>query len=326
MDTEEREAAGVTEDPGWVLHETQVAGEPADCWLYHYADGAVVDEDGTPYEPHLGGVFAPVDDIEEPAWGEAAFDEPEVVPDEPTEPGSTAEPAHDEEPASDLARLPARTVVLVALVVSVLLTFGLLGVVVSRWGGPTPPVETATPASQLELPVAVARDSEYVRSRIAPNGDIRVDHWVAATRPIPRIVLGPPVAPGARRITARDVRVETPDGQRPGPDVIDGSREVYALDGAEEVHVSYVLSGAVSRSAQGSTRALARVTSLDLSYPGGRVPRTVLLQGGRLLSAACTSDAAAQPRPCGQAEGRSWRVRLEPPERDDLVLAQLDLG
>ena len=31
-------------------------------------------------------------------------------------------------------------------------------------------------------------------------------------------------------------------------------------------------------------------------------------------------------RPCGQAEGRSWRVRLEPPERDDLVLAQLDLG
>lgn len=281
MDIEEQDTARVTKDPWWVLHEPQVAGEPAD---YHDAYGAVVDEEGVPYEPDQDGVLAPVDEVDEPAWDEVA---------------------------------------LAALVVSVLLTVALLGLVVSRWG-PATPTDAARPTSRLELPVAVARDSEYVRSRVLRNGDIRVDHWVASTRPIPRIALRPPAASGADRVTAREVQVETRAGDRAGPEVVDASPVTYGLDGAEEVHVSYVLAGAVDRS-EGSTRALARVTSLDLSYPGGRVPRTVLVQGGRLLSAACTSDAAAQPRPCGQAEGRSWRVRLEPPERDDLVLAQLDL-
>ncbi|KQT94369.1 hypothetical protein ASG49_05675 [Marmoricola sp. Leaf446] len=295
------------------------------------------DPDPDDPDPDLDPATEEPEEPEEPAERSAADALFADRPDDETEDRSDRDDLDEGEPDPDddradersaLARLPARAVLLTLLALSALLTIALLGVVVVRWDEPAATTETATPASRLQLPVAVAPDSEYVRSRVRAEGDIRVDHWIASTRPVSRLRLSVPTVPGTGSdpVTAREVRVETPSGDRPGPGVVRGSSAAYSLDGAEEVHVSYVLTGAVMRSDDDPDRALARLTSLDLDVSRGRVPRTVTVLGGRLLSAACAADAAATPRPCGQAEGRTWRVRLEPAERDDLVQAQLDLS
>jgi hypothetical protein len=92
------------------------------------------------------------------------------------------------------------------------------------------------------------------------------------------------------------------------------------------LHVSYVLTGVVVRSSSASNRALAKVTSLDLTFTHDRVPKTVMMIGGRPLAAACSAqDPNAEPRPCGNADGKGWRVMLNATARHDIVTLQLDL-
>jgi len=50
-----------------------------------------------------------------------------------------------------------------------------------------------------------------------------------------------------------------------------------------------------------------------------------MVLGGRVRSAACSADDPQDElRPCGNADGTGWRVRLEPAARYDRVMAQLD--
>ncbi|ROR90389.1 hypothetical protein [Nocardioides aurantiacus] len=318
--------SGTPTVPGWVLHPVDLADHAESWWLYHHADGTFEDEDGYVYEPDPAGVLVPVDapaPTDPPggpslplAGGERA--EKEAAP--PDTPVWGALPVAD----PDRRREPVLPPALVLISVSVAaLAVVLMWVVVSRWPDQPTPASATTP---LQVPAAVAPDSEYVRSQVLPSGDIRVDHWISTSRPITRVELGLPPGPGGGPVAARQVRVATDTGPWPGPTAVTAAPSAYEFGAATEVQVSYVLSGAVTRSDRPSGRALARLTSLDLSYPGGQVPRTVVVEGGRLLSAACATDQTVTPRPCGQSEGRAWRVRLEPAERTDLVMAQLDLA
>ena len=55
------------------------------------------------------------------------------------------------------------------------------------------------------------------------------------------------------------------------------------------MHVSYILSGVVVRSSSVAERALVQATSVDLDIPDDPVPKTVVVTGGDVLAAACTT-------------------------------------
>lgn len=211
-----------------------------------------------------------------------------------------------------------------ALAVAVVAVLALVYVLVAPRDDADPTPRTASPAERLGFPAAVPAGTEYVRSRVLDSGEIEVDHWIASRRPMSLVVAPPPEAPADTDVRAADVQVETPEGARQGAGIVETHPRTYFVGGAEQVHVSYVLTGAVVRRG-GPGRVLARPTSLNLDYPGDRLPRVVELVGGRVLAAACSAGDATGPRPCGQREGRSWRVRLEPLARDDVVTARVDL-
>jgi hypothetical protein len=206
-----------------------------------------------------------------------------------------------------------------------------LGLLITRpWSGEEPPSTSgsSTGGSPFTPPDAVPDNSEYVRRRVLPSGEIRVDHWIRSSNPISGLVMRVPASAqaGTEPAEAKDVRVLSEKGAAAGPRVVRGKPVTFSFDSTPTLHVSYVLSGVVTRSSSASRRALALLTSLDLSFPHDSVPKTVMLGGGRLLAAACSvEDSTAEPRPCGNAEGRQWRVRLEPETRHDRVMAQLDL-
>ena len=195
-----------------------------------------------------------------------------------------------------------------------------------RWAGAERHAAAGTPA--LDPPAAVPANGEYVRSRVLASGDVDVDHWIRSTRALSAVTLSVPSATGRIRggPLARDVRVESDQGRRLGADILRSGKRTFPVDDAALVHVSYVLSGVVERSSSVRERALARVTSLDVSYRHDDVPKILVMQGGRLLAAACSRPAPeTEPRPCGEPDGLGWRVRLSPAMRDDRVMAQLDL-
>ena len=213
-----------------------------------------------------------------------------------------------------------------ALALVVVVGAAVIGVLVGR--GTDRGDATASPAaSRFDPPDAVPLDSEYVSSRVLPSGAVVVDHWVRTSRPFTDVRLeAPRRAFGSAGVaTARQVRVETASGRRSGPGTLGtGARAAYDGGPTTTLHVHYVLSGVVRRSLTVTDRALV-LTSLDLRVPGTRLPRAVVVTGGRPLAAACAVPGAAAPRPCGNAEGRGWRVGLEPGERGDQVAVQVDL-
>lgn len=215
-------------------------------------------------------------------------------------------------------------VVVPSVVVAVVAVLALVYVLLDPRGGEEPAPRPASPAEQLGFPTAVPPGTEYVRSRVLDSGDIEVDHWVAARRPVRLVVATPPDAPPDTDVRAGGLRVETPEGVRPGSAIVETQPRTYFVGGFRQFHVSYVLTGAVAPTGRAG-RVVARPTSLDLDYDGDRLPRVVELVGGQVLSAACGSNADTGPRSCGQPEGRSWRVRLEPRDRDDVVRARVDL-
>jgi hypothetical protein len=188
-----------------------------------------------------------------------------------------------------------------------------------------PPTAT-TSAPRLTAPRAVSSAGEYVQTQVTASGDLQVEHWIRSTQPISTISLAvPPVADRAG-VTVRELVVESDRGDRSTTDRAHAGTLTYSLHQASIVHLRYVLSGAVVRSSTPGSRALAQVTALDLSYRNDRVPRTLVLQGGRLLAVACSTPAAnAAPRPCGHPDRLGWRVRLGPRTRTEQVMAQLDL-
>jgi len=215
---------------------------------------------------------------------------------------------------------------LIGVVASVVFAIGLAVVLAQRWGEGDRQ-GTAIQAG-FSPPEAVPVNTEYVRSRVLPSGDLSVEHWIRSTRGIYELTLSLPPTPGndQAEAKARTLRVESdaaPDVDSPAV----GARErSYFFARASTLHVSYILSGVVVRSSSVADRALVQVTSVDLGITNDRVPKTVVVTGGDVLAAACTTpDRNSTPRPCGNQEGTGWRVRLSASARDDRVMAQLDL-
>ena len=143
------------------------------------------------------------------------------------------------------------------------------------------------------------------------------------------LVLLAPVDPYLERgtVTATRLRVEAGGVPVPGPRQVTLESAAFAFDKTSSVHLSYLLSGALERS-PGSTRALARVTSLDLYARPEPRPTSYAFRGARILTLACTRAASAEPPiPCGSQQGRDWTVRFpRATAKRFRVMVQLDLS
>jgi len=205
---------------------------------------------------------------------------------------------------------------------------GLLRPVLSQIEGPTDGPEV-TPTIAFDPPVALPADSSYVETVVLPSGDLKVTHWIHSRIPLFGIRLAAPELDGSRsgRVVATRVEVAADGRAVPGADSVDSSNQIYQLFGATSVSVSYVLAGAVERSASAEGRALARVTSLDVSYAslGGTSTRSI--EGADVLALACTPAGSlhAVPEPCGSPEHGRWQVELSGNDRDDRVMVQMNM-
>jgi hypothetical protein len=121
---------------------------------------------------------------------------------------------------------------------------------------------------------------------------------------------------------AADGRVVT------GADSVGTEGRRYQVFGATAVYVTYTLTGALETSTSADGRALARVTSLDVSYASAGGTSTRSIEAADILGMACSpvADPDATPAPCGSPEQGRWQVELSGPHRDDRVMAQLNLS
>jgi hypothetical protein len=179
-------------------------------------------------------------------------------------------------------------------------------------------------------PVALPANGSYVETVVQPSGDLKVTHWIHTKVPESSIKLMAPVLAGidSGPVTATSVQVVADGMVVPGAESVDGVSQTYEFVEAKSIYVTYVLSGALERSPSVASRALARVTALDLRYPSmsGTSLRTV--RGAEVLNLACspagTPDAA--PEPCGEPDPDGWQVKLSDGNRNDHVMAQLQLS
>jgi hypothetical protein len=188
-------------------------------------------------------------------------------------------------------------------------------------------VTTASTGQTPRSPVQLTGDSVYTDVLVRVPGDLKVQQWISSDDPMTSIDLAPPadLGPAGRAFVGEDVRVATASGPV-GEPVELTSRTSFPLDGATEVYLSYILPGVLEQSASEPGRALARVTTLDVSYPDRLRRLTFAFRGAQALALACTTtrSTAAKPVPCGTLDGDQWVVTL-PPQGSSQVMAQLDL-
>jgi hypothetical protein len=172
--------------------------------------------------------------------------------------------------------------------------------------------------------------SAFVRTKVLRGGRLRVTHWIHTSRLEDAVRLEVPRSPYAIQgsLSVSHV-VMAADGERvAAPRSWHGRAETVPLPAARRIYVRYVLSGAVERSEDRPGRALARLSSLDVTTqePIRRTVHTV--DGAVVLALACSAERLhALPRPCGRTvHGGSWAVDLRRSHADDSVMAQLDLS
>jgi hypothetical protein len=104
-------------------------------------------------------------------------------------------------------------------------------------------------------------------------------------------------------------------------------RLTVPLPPTHSLYVRYVLSGSVQQDPGSAVRALARLTSLDVTTDERTVPTTHAVTGARVLDLACSpATVASIPRPCGVERNGEWRVTLDRRQARQRVMAQLDLS
>jgi hypothetical protein len=252
-----------------------------------------------------------------------------VVPAEPT---AVAAPMVQELVARPRSPSARSLQVLAYLLAVGLLAFGFVDLrhpVLGQDGAPTDSAEDM-PELAFYPPVALPADSSYVATVVHASGDLRVTHWIYSKIPLSSISLTAPEPGGLQsgRVVATEVEVAADGRVVPGAGAVDTMSQSYQVFGASTVYVTYLLAGAVERSASAEGRALARVTSLDVSYAstGGTSTRSV--EGADILNMACTrrADPDATPEPCGTPEPGRWQVELSGDDRDDRVMVQMNLG
>lgn len=226
---------------------------------------------------------------------------------------------------------PTRTRVLVVALL-LLLVAAAAGVWALTRGGP----EAASPPPRAQLsspavgtaPEQARTGTTFTRVRVTENGDLEVDQWVRSTDFLFGMSVSTPtdslLPPGSVRATA--IRVVADGAAAAGPtELVDGVA-TYPLDGARQVHLSYLLSGVLERSDTEPGRALARVTSLDVSFQPRSQRSTIEFVGATLLALACQAEYADAPaKPCGVRSGDGWKVDLPADSQGYQVMAQLDL-
>ena len=191
---------------------------------------------------------------------------------------------------------------------------------------PGKPVRTVP----FKPPVALPDNGSYVETVVLPSGDLKVTHWIRTKVPESSIKLMAPVLAGIDSgvVKATEVQVVADEMVVPGADSVEGDGQTYRFVGAKSIYVTYRLSGALERSPSVASRALARVTALDLRYPSMRGTSLRSVQGAEVLNLACSpSDTPdAVPEPCGKPDPDGWQVQLAGGNRNDHVLAQLQLS
>jgi hypothetical protein len=180
-------------------------------------------------------------------------------------------------------------------------------------------------------PVDLAPRSALVRARITASGDVEVRHWIRSASNLFGIGLSLPpgalAAGGSSAVRVRHVQVFANGAPALGPERLEKEREYYPFAaGTDDVFVTYDLVGAVERSDSVAGRALARVTALDIDVTPSLVTTTYAVSGGEMLNLACSAPQdGAVPFPCGEPSDSGWQVRLTKAQRNDVVIAQLDL-
>jgi hypothetical protein len=222
-------------------------------------------------------------------------------------------------------RLIAVTTVVSWLAALVLMTVTVLWLV-TREGPPPaeePRADRADGVTRVpEAPVPLRGDAAYTQISVLPGDVLAVKQWLTDSSGFSHLSV---VAPGG------EVRGESfqayADGLLVGQRAtVDGRVSDVDLGGATAVYLRYTLLGALEHTRPPPGRALARVTSLDLSFDAGPGPTTIAFRGAKVLTLACQSTRTTEPPvPCGVAEGERWRVEPPPGQVDYRVMAQLDL-
>jgi hypothetical protein len=267
--------------------------------------------------------------VEQPA-------DPQVVPpidppvDPPVDPPAHTAPRPFAPPAPPQEEDSTRRMIAVATVVSwlaalVLMTAAVLWLV-NREGSPPndePGSDRADVVTRVpEAPVPLPGDGAYIQLSVLPGDVLAVQQWLHNSSGFFRLSVA---APGGQvRVESFQVFV---DGVLVEQRATVGGRESDVdLSGATAVYLQYRLSGALERTRPPAGRALARVTSLDLSYDAQPGPTTIAFQGAEVLTLACqATGSSAPPVPCGVVDGDAWRVRPPPGLVDYQVMAQLDI-
>lgn len=228
------------------------------------------------------------------------------------------------------ARQGARGVV-AALVVLCGLAVGVVVLVVvvgqTREDAPDVSLAGSTPSVEFLPPVPLAVGQAYIRTELLPSGDLLVTHWIRSSEPLDSMLLSRPDISDQVELKAEQVRVVA-DGQIVvGPERVSIMAGRYTFASASTVQVEYLLSGAVRLSGSAPGRALARTSSLDVTYEPAstRVIRSVLAP--EVLSLACSRPVRAAPSmPCGNLRSRGeWTVELDGPDARDRVMAQVNV-
>ena len=225
-------------------------------------------------------------------------------------------------------RRAARVAALAALILGMLVALVIF--VVRSVDEPVDP-STRGPAGVPAAPADLEPRTTVVHARVTPSGDVVMRQWIRSASTVFGIRLSPPPGTGAAAdsspVRVRDVRVFANGGAALGPERLEKARQYYPFDaGTNDVFVSYQLVGAVERSGSVAGRALATVTALDVDLIPQLVETTYAVSGGDVLALACAPDEPdAVPVPCGAPAGRGWRVERAGDDRNDVVIAQLDL-
>jgi hypothetical protein len=243
------------------------------------------------------------------------------------------EPAREpaESPAADPLDAPTegRTRLMAALVAVV----AVVGLVAWLETGPGSDerarLTTHRDRSPYAAPIALHRGTSYVRSDVLPSGEIEVTHWIRTRRPVRAVTLRTPVVPGLVRDSVQVTHVQlSGDGRRvPATgSVYPYGPTTFPVPRTRNLLVRYRIAGVLETSGGTSGRALARITTLDVSTSSRLVSTTRTVVGATVLALACTAPGAAMPVPCGTERGRTWSTRLGPGQQDSQVMAQLDLS
>lgn len=179
-------------------------------------------------------------------------------------------------------------------------------------------------------PVRLAGDRAVVHSRVLSSLELRVTHWIHTTPWIFTARLRLPdvagLSPGSLSVrhlvvASNGVRLAAGNGLK------DARTMTIPLPPTHSLYVSYVLSGAVQQDRGSAGRALARLTSLELTTDALKIPTTHAITGAQVLALACSHPTAGSvPQPCGVERNGRWSVALDRNDAQERVMAQMDLS